>query len=137
MGFARLAIEHGYRIVPCAAVGAEEMLDVIADVDTPVYGQLASLSKKLTGLPLPPVVRGVGLTPIPRPERLYFWFGEPIDTTRFAGQNDDAAARAVRDDVKQSVLAGIQFLRDERDNDPDRDLAKRLLRRAMLGSGSV
>jgi hypothetical protein len=75
------------------------------------------------------VVRGVGLTGIPRPERLYFWFGEPIDTTGFAGQNDDTGARAVRDEVKQSVMAGIQFLRDERDHDPDRGLAKRLLRR--------
>ena len=129
MGFARLAIAHGYPIVPYAAAGAEDMLDVIADVDTPVYGQLARLSKKVTGLPVPPVVRGVGLTPIPRPERLYFWFGEPIDTTRFAGQDVDTAARAVRDEVKQSVMAGIQFLRDERDHDPDRGLAKRLLRR--------
>jgi 1-acyl-sn-glycerol-3-phosphate acyltransferase len=137
MGFARLAIEHGYRIVPCAAVGAEDMLDVIADVNTPVYGQLARLSKKVTGFPVPPVVRGVGLTPLPRPERLYFWFGEPIDTTGFAGHNDDTAARAVRDEVKQSVMAGIQFLRDERDKDPDRHLTKRLLRSATPGTGNV
>jgi 1-acyl-sn-glycerol-3-phosphate acyltransferase len=129
MGFARLAIEHGYPIVPVAAVGAEDMLNVVADVQTPVYGQFARLTKKVTGFPAPPIVRGLGLTPIPRPERLYFWFGEPIDTTRFARQAEDAAARTVRDETKQAVLAGIQFLRDERDKDPDRDLAKRLLRR--------
>jgi 1-acyl-sn-glycerol-3-phosphate acyltransferase len=129
MGFARLAIEHGYPIVPVAAVGAEDMLNVVADVQTPVYGQFARLTKKVTGFPAPPIVRGLGLTPIPRPERLYFWFGEPIDTTRFAGQAEDAAARSARDQTKQAVLAGIQFLRDERDKDPDRDLAKRLLRR--------
>jgi hypothetical protein len=81
------------------------------------------------GFPTPPVVRGIGLTPIPRPERLCFWFGEPIDTTRFADEDDDVAARAVRDEVKLSVMTGIEFLRDERDHDPDRDLAKRLLRR--------
>ena len=137
MGFARLAIEHGYRIVPCAAVGAEDMLDVIADVNTPIYGQLARLSKKVTSFPVPPVVRGVGLTPLPRPERLYFWFGEPIETTGFADRDDDTAARAVRDEVKQSVMAGIQFLRDERDKDPDRDLTKRLLRSAIPGKGNV
>ena len=133
MGFARLAIEHGYPIVPCAAVGADDMLDVIVDQTTPLYGQLALAYEKVMGFPTPPVVRGVGLTGIPRPERLYFWFGEPIDTTRFVGQ-DDTAARAVRDEVKQSVMAGIQFLRDERDKDPDRDLAKRLLRRANPGT---
>jgi 1-acyl-sn-glycerol-3-phosphate acyltransferase len=129
LGFARLAVEHGYPIVPCAAAGAEDMLDVIVDVDTPVYGRLARLSKKATGFPVPPVVRGVGLTPIPRPERLYFWFGEPIDTTRFAGHDIDTAARAVRDEVRQSVKAGIQFLHDERDHDPDRALVRRLRRR--------
>ena len=83
------------------------------------------------------MVRGVGLTGIPRPERLYFWFGEPVDTTGFAGQDADTAARTVRDEVKQAVLAGIQFLRDERDHDPDRDLAKRLLRRANPDAESV
>ena len=88
------------------------------------------------GFPTPPVVRGVGLTGIPRPERLYFWFGEPIDTTRFAGHDIDPAARAVRDEVKQAVQAGIQFLHDERDHDPDRALVKRLLRRATVGTGS-
>ncbi len=126
MGFARLAIEQGYPIVPVAAVGAEDIFEVIADVDTPIYGEFARLAKKVTGFPVPPMARGVGLTGIPRPERLYFWFGEPIDTTRFAGQNDDTAARAVRDETKQAILAGIQFLRDERDKDPDRDLVKRL-----------
>ena len=134
MGFARLAIEQGYPIVPVAAVGADDMLDVMIDQTTPLYGQLASAYEKIMGFPTPPVVRGVGLTPIPRPERLYFWFGEPIDTTRFAGQAEDAAARTVRDETKQAVLAGIQFLRDERDKDPDRDLAKRMLSRDHPGT---
>ena len=128
MGFARLAIEHGYPVIPCAAVGAEDMLDVIADVDTPIYGEFARLSKKVMGFPTPPVVRGVGLTGIPRPERLYFWFDEPVGTTRFAGQDADTAARTLRDEVKRAVLAGIQFLRDERDKDPDRNLVNRLFR---------
>ena len=38
MGFARLAFEHGYPIVPCAAVGADDMLDVIVDQTTPCTG---------------------------------------------------------------------------------------------------
>ena len=137
MGFARLAIEQGYPIAPVAAVGADDMLDVIIDQTTPLYGQLAAAYEKIMGFPTPPVVRGVGLTGIPRPERLYFWFGEPIDTTRFAARNDDTAARTVRDEVKQAVLAGIEFLRDERDHDPDRDLVKRLLRLANPGTESM
>jgi 1-acyl-sn-glycerol-3-phosphate acyltransferase len=130
IGFARLAIEHGYPVVPFAAVGAEEMLDIIVDQATPIYGQFARLYEKLIGFPTPPIVRGAGPTPIPRPERLYFWFGDPIDTTAFGGRVDDTtAARALRDEVKQAILAGIQFLRDERDQDPSRDVLTRLRRR--------
>ena len=131
IGFARLAIERGYPIVPFAAVGADDMLDVIVDRDTPVYGTLAGLYEKLLGFPAPPVVRGVGATPIPRLERLYFWFGEPIDSARFGSRFDDTeAACALRDQVKQAVLVGIQSLRDERDQDSHRSLASRLLARA-------
>ena len=80
--------------------------------------------------PTPPIVRGVGLTPIPRLDRLYFWFGDPIDTTRFGSRYDDTtAARALRDEVKQAILVGIQFLRDQRDQDPSRDVLTRLRRR--------
>jgi 1-acyl-sn-glycerol-3-phosphate acyltransferase len=131
IGFARLAIEHGYPIVPFAAVGAEEMLDVVVDQTTPIWGEFARIYEKVMGFPTPPIVRGVGLTPIPRPERLYFGFGQPIDSTRFGDRYDDtAAARALRDEVKQAILLGIQFLRDERDLDPNRGLIARLLRRA-------
>jgi 1-acyl-sn-glycerol-3-phosphate acyltransferase len=131
IGFARLAIEQDYPIVPFAAVGADDMLDVVIDRRTPVYGQFARLYEKLMGFPMPPVVRGVGLTPVPRPERLYFWFGEPIVPTGFrAGRDETAAARALRDEVRQAILGGIQFLRDERDRDPNRSLVKRLRRRA-------
>ncbi|MGZ4267443.1 MAG: lysophospholipid acyltransferase family protein [Solirubrobacteraceae bacterium] len=131
IGFARLAIEHGYPVVPFAAVGAEEMLDVVVDQRTPIYRDFARIYEKLMGFPTPPIVRGVGLTPIPRPERLYFWFGEPIESARFGSRYDDTgAARALRDEVKQAVLSGIQLLRDERDQDPNRGLIARLRRRA-------
>jgi 1-acyl-sn-glycerol-3-phosphate acyltransferase len=97
----RLAIEQGYPIVPFAAVGAEEMLDVVVDRQTPVYGQLSRLYEKVMGFPTPPIVRGFGPTAIPRPERLYFWFGEPIDSRLFGRRHDDtAAARALRDEVR-------------------------------------
>ncbi len=128
IGFARLAIEHGYPIVPFAAVGVDDMLDVVVDQNTPLYGQLARGYEKLMGFPTPPVVRGIGLTPIPRLDRLYFWFGEPIDSAGFGTRFDDAAAaRALRDETKQAILNGIQFLRDERDHDPNRGLTSRLL----------
>jgi len=105
VGFARLAIAHGYPIVPFAAGGAEEMVDIVADDDNPVYGRITKAVEELTGFPLPPL----GL---PRPQRLAFWFGEPVETTRYAGRaDDDGAARAVRDKVRHAVEHGIEVLR--------------------------
>ena len=72
LGFAKLAIEHSYPIVPFAAVGAEEMFDIVIDDDHPVYGRFTRLVEKAIGWPLQPIVRGIGPTMLPRPERLYF-----------------------------------------------------------------
>jgi 1-acyl-sn-glycerol-3-phosphate acyltransferase len=125
LGFARLAIEHSYPIVPFAAVGAEEMLEVVADDRTPGVAQVSSLMKRLVGVSLPPLVRGVGPTILPRPERLYFWFGDPIETARFSA-GDDSAARLLRDEVRAAVEGGIETLMSERERDPQRGLVARL-----------
>jgi 1-acyl-sn-glycerol-3-phosphate acyltransferase len=111
IGFARLAIEHRYPVVPFAAVGAEEMLDVVVDVNNPVMAAFKGALERLGRLPLEPsIVRGVGLTPLPRPKRLYFWFGEPTETTAYARRRDsERAARALRDEVKTAVQNGIAF----------------------------
>ena len=66
--------------------------------------------------------------PILRPERLYFWFGEPIDTARFDGRaEDDDAARRVRNEVRMAVQSGIEFLSAEREADPRRGVTRRVL----------
>ena len=53
IGFARLAIEHAYPIVPFAAVRADDMLDVVVDRNTLIYGQLAGLYERVLGFPPP------------------------------------------------------------------------------------
>jgi 1-acyl-sn-glycerol-3-phosphate acyltransferase len=131
IGFAKLAIEHGYHpIVPFAAVGGDDMLDVVVDEDNPVFAQFTKVVRRVTGWPLQPIVRGVGPTPIPRPQRLYFWFGEPIETDHLGGRDDDVAARALRDEVRRAVEGGIEHLLAVRDADPHRGLAARVLGRA-------
>jgi 1-acyl-sn-glycerol-3-phosphate acyltransferase len=128
VGFARLAMEHGYPIVPFAAVGAEEMLDIVIDENNPAYAHFTDLVKKLTGWPMQPLAHGIGPTLVPHPERLYFWFGAPIETTRFKGRHeDDRAAGTIRDEVRLAVEAGIAFLLAEREADPRRGLRRRLL----------
>jgi 1-acyl-sn-glycerol-3-phosphate acyltransferase len=130
LGFARLAIQHGYPIVPFASVGAEHGIDIIVDNQSPLLAPLQFLTEKLLGSSdAPPLVRGVGLTPVPRPERQYYWFGEPIDTTEFHGQEaDDNAARKVRERVAAAIEEGIELMLAEREADPNRSVVGRLLR---------
>jgi 1-acyl-sn-glycerol-3-phosphate acyltransferase len=126
MGFARLAIEHGYPIVPFAAVGAEECFDVVLDA-----GDLARFLPPLRLLPradeIPPVVRGIGASLLPRPERFYFHFGVPIETRHLQGlQESVRICRTLREQVRASVEAGIAFLQCQRERDPDRGLLARI-----------
>ncbi len=129
MGFARLAIEHGYPIIPFASVGSEHGLDIVIDAENPLLAPTKLLIQKVLGSPdTPPVVRGIGLTPIPRPERQYYWFGEPITTSADRGlQDDDEVVRKVREQTRIAVEQGIEFLLDEREHDPNRSVVNRLL----------
>ncbi|GJF08810.1 membrane protein [Mycolicibacterium cyprinidarum] len=129
MGFARLAIEHGYPIVPFAAVGAEEAVDIVVDGESPLLAPVRALITNVLGSPdVPPVVRGIGLTPIPRPERQYYWFGEPIHTASVMKRHgEDRVVRDVREQTRAAIESGIEFLLEQRDADPHRSVVKRLL----------
>jgi 1-acyl-sn-glycerol-3-phosphate acyltransferase len=125
LGFARMALEQGCTIVPFAAVGAEDALDIVLDADDLMASPLGPILRKLRVRPdvVMPIVKGVGPTPLPRPERLYFHIGEPIAVARGGG---DEEARALRDRVKRAVEAGIDALLALRANDPKRTFAARL-----------
>jgi 1-acyl-sn-glycerol-3-phosphate acyltransferase len=131
MGFARLAIEHGCTIVPFAAVGVEDALDVVLDssdlLRTPVGRAFERRGFRVEVLP--PLVKGIGPTPIPRPERLYFEFRPAIDPRAYGTAPTDEAARALRDRVKAEVEAGIASLLARQSQDPHRRLIPRLARR--------
>jgi len=126
MGFARLAVKHAYPIVPFATVGAEDALDVVVDTDNRFLKPVQQLFERVSGSPdFFPIVRGIGPTPIPRPERQYYWFGEPIDTSAVA-TTDDRAVGDIRDRTKASIERGIAFLLDEQRADPHRSVFDRL-----------
>lgn len=129
MGFARLAIQHGYTIVPFAAVGAEEAVDIVLDGDNPLLAPTRLFVEKILGSPdAMPITRGIGLSPIPRPERQYYWFGDPISTEDVRGQEgDEAVVRNVREQTRKAVERGMEFLLAERDHDPNRSIVRRLL----------
>ncbi len=136
VGFARLAVAHGCPIIPFAAVGADDTYTVLLDAVHPLAKPVRVISDRITGRPeaFIPLARGLGPTLIPRPERFYFHFAPPIDTTSLAGQHDKTdVLRALRDQVKRGVEDGIRFLLAERESDPHRHLIPRLGRAARGG----
>ncbi|MCZ7585037.1 MAG: acyltransferase family protein [Deltaproteobacteria bacterium] len=115
-GFARLAVEHGYTVVPFSAVGADDMYDVLVDGKMIMATPLGKVVRAL-GLRedvLPPVPKGIGPTLIPRPERLYFRFAPPVATRHYKGRATEKNVAAVRAAVKNAVEEGIDFLLDHR-----------------------
>jgi 1-acyl-sn-glycerol-3-phosphate acyltransferase len=122
LGFARLALQHGCTIVPFAAVGVEDAFTIRLDADdllaTPVGRWLAS--RGVRGDVIPPLATGVGLTPLPRPQRLYFKILDPIPTGPPSGPNTPTRARcvALRDQVRDAVERGLRDLRDTQRDDP-------------------
>ena len=76
---------------------------------------------------MPPLVRGVGPTVIPRPQRFYFYFAPLIETAHLRGrERDDAAVFEMREQVRDAVEAGLEFLLSERRRDPRRRLLPRV-----------
>jgi 1-acyl-sn-glycerol-3-phosphate acyltransferase len=140
-GFARMAIESGYPIVPVSLVGAEDAYDIVLDADDLLASPFGPLVRRLAPRPdvIPPVVRGLGPTVVPRPERFYFHFGAPVETRHLAGrERDDRTCFAVRERVRQAIEDGIVRLLRERERDPDRSLLARTLapHGAMVPAGS-
>ena len=138
LGFVQLAIEHGYTITPYATVGAEEAFDVLLDssdyMATPLgrYLRRSGIADRYLrgGEEFPPVVRGLGLTAIPRPEKLYFSIGKPIETVRYEGKADDPALlRRLRSRVGRALEQLIAELQEHRGRDNRPGTLRRVLNR--------
>ena len=79
---------------------------------------------------VPPVARGKGPGGLPRFERQYFLFGDPIDTGRWAGRHEEAeACLALRKEVQTAIETQIAQLREVQASDPERYPIQRWLRR--------
>ena len=135
-GFARMAVEHGYRIIPFAAVGAEDCYDILIDSNDIMGSGLVKWLKTTAlgskfigdGEQIFPLSRGLGLSMIPRPERFYYSFGEPIETAQYEGKSDDPAVlAAVRDAVKASIETQLTALLKVQAKDPQRGLVGSLI----------
>lgn len=117
-GFARMAMQHGYDIIPFAAIGADDTYRIRYDSKTfqqSLLGKLATrtgLMDKLFrgGDTIGPMVSGLGGTLIPRPEKMYFMFGERIPTKHLQSQYNNREAQW---QVRRQVEAAIYQQMDE------------------------
>ncbi len=123
-GFARIAAEHDYPIVPAGLIGGDDVYRSFTTRDG-AWGRLsAALSSHMAGKPdmAMPLVRGIGPTMIPRPQRMYLRFAEPIDSTRPAGVAADDWAESLKTRTQESLEAVLAQLLQIRAADPYRQL---------------
>jgi 1-acyl-sn-glycerol-3-phosphate acyltransferase len=120
VGFVRLAVAHGYPIVPFGAIGVDDAYDIHIDGDSAVMAPARALAGLLTGRRdmVPPIATGIG--PLPRPERYYFGFGTPNKTAGAGDPEDPELLRELRDRVRNAVYAQIAELKGIRAADPER-----------------
>jgi len=137
-GFASMAIEMGYDIVPVAQVGPDDSYDILLDANDLMKSPLGEWLKERGildrylkgGDSIPPLVRGIGPTLIPRPEKHYYAFGERISTKEFAGrEKDEEALWEVRNMVETRLEILITKLRIKKIEDGDDNPLRAFLNR--------
>lgn len=123
-GFARIAVENDYPIVPVGLVGGDDVYKSLIARDSALGRVSRTISTKLTGRAdmAMPLMRGIGPTLIPRPQRMYLHFGEAIDTTKPARVSAENWVATVRKNTQESLEAILTDLLAVRASDPFREL---------------
>lgn len=139
VGFARMAIQYDYDILPVAQVGGDEAFDIVADADDIMksfigkFLQQSGIAKKYLkgGDIIPPVARGLfGLFGIPKPVKIYIAFGKPIDTKRFKHKYDDEEmVWLLRNEVELAINKMLVELIEYRSKDKNAGFLRKLLSR--------
>jgi 1-acyl-sn-glycerol-3-phosphate acyltransferase len=123
-GFARIAAENDYPIIPAGLVGGDDVYKSLVSRDSALGRLSQTVSSKLSGNAdmAMPLMRGIGPTLIPRPQRMYLRFGEPIDTTKPNRISTEGWVAEVRKNAQQSLETILTELLAIRADDPFREL---------------
>lgn len=114
-GFVEIAMQHGYDIIPFASLGADDCYDIHLDANQysrwPLIKSLLLRAKiqefTRKGDLLPSLFTGIAFTPIPKPQKFYFSFGERISTENMQAtpeqiwQLREATAQSIQQQLKQ------------------------------------
>lgn len=123
-GFARLAAEHEYPIVPVGLVGGDDVYRSVVERDGAWETRSRKLGERVHGLPGVgiPIVRGLGPTLIPRPQRMYLRFAPPMATSRPPRVTADTWVAGVKDRTQTALQQTLADLQELRATDPFRNL---------------
>lgn len=126
-GFVKLAAWHGYTIMPWALVGPDEFYEHLVegrDLPDTWLGKLLRRAGVLTDKTrldlLPPIPVGALGTPVPKPQRCFIQFGEPVKLAKYKGKRlQKKTLLAIRKQVADQIegmLPELFALRDEARN---------------------
>ncbi len=135
-GFVKLAAKHGYTIMPFGLVGPDEFYGHLMEGEDLPDSRLGALLKRAGLLTdeirsdiLPPLPVGALGTWIPKPQRCYLGFGEPIDLANYEGRTptkkEQQTIRASVAEQIETQLAELLFAREQRRGEDS--LLRRLL----------
>ncbi len=92
-GFIKLAATHGYTIMPFGMVGPDEFYGHLIEGQDIPGSMLGSLLKRAGILTedtrsdmMPPIPIGLFGTLLPKPQRCYIGFGQPVDLSEYEGK---------------------------------------------------
>ena len=123
-GFVRLAAKHGYTIMPFGIVGPDEFYGHLMEGQDIPDSALGSILKRFGLLNddlrsdiLPPIPVGALGSILPKPQRCYLGFGEPIDLAAEKGKRlGKKRLQAIRAEVAEQIetqLAELLFAREQ------------------------
>lgn len=122
-GFVRMAAQHGYNITPFGLVGPDDWWDHAIEGRDLLNSRLVKLLQKRGVIGdiredlMPPIPRGLFNTLLPKPERCFLAFGEPIEVPDCRDRNVSKAiqksVRAETADAVESLVSDMLLLRSQ------------------------
>ncbi|MEM1111820.1 MAG: lysophospholipid acyltransferase family protein [Pseudomonadota bacterium] len=124
-GFVRLAAKHGYTIQPFGIVGPDEFYDHLIEGEElpdsalgPILRRLGLLTENTRPDMMPPLPLGALGTLLPKPQRCYIGFAEPLDLAQYQGRKlGKRQLHSIREDVAARIeqeLSALLLLREQR-----------------------
>ncbi len=118
-GFVKMAIEHGYPIIPIASLGGDELYDIVADKEDLKKSKFGSWLKKegildkyfRGGEVIPPIIKGVKGSFLPKRKKIYYKFCKAIPTEHLNGEHSNDSLQEIRDLTQESIYKGIKQLK--------------------------